>query len=267
MRHENWRRMHWKVLACNQGCRNSSQCILNTRGLLHWALAWAIWDDTITQQPWTLFQLCLAGAVFPFLDSFALTRLPSQSEIGSIRVTTSKNFGIAGFFPSTVWFGFIMHSKVVLPPRSATPLDLEHLACLRGIRCGWLVKATGESAPDKKPKPSVNMCEHVGIMWNHVAWLNHHNRVLVGCFFHKKVRCFCFFFLVYYALLLTVSDRLFFAGHGLRWWFLASFHESLRYVPNVAYEIQLRNELPLKGVIIGDSEAMALEVVRIIWKE
>ena len=87
-----------------------------------------------------------------------------------------------------------------MPPRSATPLDLEHLACLRGIRCGWLVKATGESAPGKKPKPSVNMCEHVGIMWNHVAWLNHHNRVLVGCFFHKKLRCFSFcvfFFLVY----------------------------------------------------------------------
>lgn len=79
-----------------------------------------------------------------------------------------------------------------MPPRSATLLDLEHLACLRGIRCGWLVKATGESAPGKKPKPSVNMCEHVGIMWNHVAWLNHHNRVLVGCFFHKKLRCFSF---------------------------------------------------------------------------
>lgn len=82
-------------------------------------------------------------------------------------------------------------------------------------------------------------------------------------FFSQKAAMFFFWYM------LTVSDpRLFFAsGHGLRWWFLASFHKSLRYVPNVAYEIQLRNELPLKGMIIGDSEAMALEVVRIIWKE
>lgn len=54
-----WRRTYWKGLACNQGCRNSSKCILNTRGLRHWALAWAIWDNTMTQQSWTLFQLCL----------------------------------------------------------------------------------------------------------------------------------------------------------------------------------------------------------------
>ncbi len=111
-------------------------------------------------------------------------------------------------------------------------------------------------------------CEHVWTCGHHVesCRVTHHRRALVGLFHKKRWDGFCFWYM------LAVSEpRLFFAsGHGLialMWWFFfASIHKSLRYVPNVAYEIQLRNELPLKGVIIGDLEAMALEVVRIIRK-